>query len=135
MERSERGAASDDGCLWRAVVPDERDHFMKDVFIELVVSDGLMCRFHLGVHPTFIVDAVNGEQFHAASIDHGSQCFDQLKAFIFEVVGRCGRYHQQGETVMTIGCHGHVFLKRGTEPTGDFALHVFSSRHKSTFCS
>ena len=117
------------------MVSDEGNHLAEDVFIELIVADGLVGGFHLPVHPAFVVDAIDRKYFHSPAIDQGPQCFDQLKTFVFQVVGRCGRDHQQGKSVMSVGCNGHVLLERRTEPTVDFALHVFSSDHKSTFCS
>lgn len=133
MQSSERRATGDDGGFGRTVIAYERNHFIEYVFIELVMTDGFVCRFHLPIHPAFVVDAINGKHLYSPVIDQGFEGFDELESFIFQVVCRCGGNHQQGESIMAIGRNGHMFLERGTEPTGDFALHVFCSLSKVRF--
>lgn len=135
MQCTKGSAAGDDRSIRRAMIADVRDHFIKDIFVELIMSYGFMSRLHFPIHPTFVVNAVNREYFQATTIDHWLQCIDELESFIFQVVCSCRRYHKQGKSIMTICRNRHIFLECRAEPTGDITLHIFSSGYKSTFCS
>ena len=51
VKGAKRCATGSDGRFIRSEGPDERNHFVENIFIELLVADGLVRSFHLLVHP------------------------------------------------------------------------------------
>ena len=116
MKGSEGGTASDDGGINGGIGFDKGYHFIENIFIELVLADGLVCALHLFVHPAFGIDAVDRENLQLSGVNKGFQRLDEFKSFVFQVVCGRGGNHQEGKPIMAIYSHGHLFVERRAEP-------------------
>jgi hypothetical protein len=117
VKGSEGCPAGDYRCFPAAVGADEGNYFLKHILVKLLVSDGFVSRVHLIVHPAFVVDAIDRKDLYPAGFDEWGNGIQQLKTFIFQVVGSSGGDEQKGKSIMPVNGHRH-FLVQGRAMPG-----------------
>lgn len=87
------------------------------------MPQGLLWSFELVVEPRLTVDAVHRKYFDQALFKGLRNAFDEVKAFVFEVVGRCARKHQDWSAIVTIAADFHLLVEAWAVPGGDVSAH------------
>ena len=117
MKRAEAGARRRDAD--RVIAADMAD-VGDDLFLDVVrverLATGLLRHWHLRVHPTQAVDAVDREHPNAARHDGGLNRLDEKEALVFQEVRGGRREQEQGPAAMTVGDDRHRQIERGTVP-------------------
>ena len=91
-------------------------HHAADVGDDLLLDVGrverlappTLLRRHVLVHPRVAVDAVDGEDAHAAGEDERLDGLDQPEPLVFEEIGLRGRVDEQRVAPIAVGDNGHL---------------------------
>ena len=117
VKRAEAGARRRDAH--RVIAADMAD-VGDDLFLDVVrverLATGLLRHWHLRVHPTQAVDAVDREHPNASRHDGGLNRLDEEEALVLQEVRGGRREQEQGPAAMTVGDDRHRQIERGTVP-------------------
>src|SRR5690606_18117523 len=105
-------------------IPDVRHDLVADVVIVLLLPDSFVVGMDAAVEPAFLVDAVDGKDFDLTRFDIFADNFDDVKAFVFEVIGSGRWEHEQREAILAVGNNLHALLQAGAEPSIYDTLHL-----------
>jgi hypothetical protein len=85
----------------------DRQHFVGDVTIVAREQFRLEIRRHLLVQQTVTIDAIDRVRAEFAFVDERLYRVNEIEAFILEIVGGCGRKHEQRRTGVPVGDERH----------------------------
>ena len=123
VQGAKRSPAGNNGRFLAGHILDKRYNLVKNIFVELLVADGLMSGMHILVEPALRVDAVDRKHLHLTLVDLPADGVDQLKALVFQKIRGSGGEKQLGSTVVAVDGYFHCLVQGRAVPGVDLSFH------------
>ena len=110
-------------CIFAALVANKRQHFLRYVFVVARQHLHLPARMRLFIQQAVAVYRIDRIRTNKPRLDKILDRVDQIKPFVFEIIGSGRREHQQRITRMPVSHERHIHPQIVTKPRGCIASH------------